>query len=127
MRDLPESLDLLVLARELLLGDLAPLLPPERQRDAHLVATVMAIVAREAAGEGWQEEVKILLGEFYRDRDASLARLATDLRNGAFETSPSRTAAARAILWRLTVAKLSEGNPQFLAANGLRKAVGQST
>jgi hypothetical protein len=31
MRDLPTSLDLLTLARELLLDELAPLLPPERR------------------------------------------------------------------------------------------------
>jgi hypothetical protein len=47
-----------------------------------------------------------------------LARLAADLRNGAFETTPSRESAARAILWRLVLAKLREANPQFLAANG---------
>jgi hypothetical protein len=47
-----------------------------------------------------------------------LRHFAADLRNGAFETSPSREKAARAILWRLTIGKLREGNPQFLAANG---------
>jgi len=55
------------------------------------------------------------------------ARFAADLRNGAFETSPSREAAARVILWRLTIGKLREGNPNFLAANGFRKAGRQST
>ena len=47
-----------------------------------------------------------------------LAHLAADLRNGAFETTPSQETAARAILWRLVLAKLRETNPQFLAANG---------
>jgi len=47
-----------------------------------------------------------------------LSRLAADLRKGAFETTPSREAAARAILWRLVLAKLREANPQFLAGNG---------
>jgi hypothetical protein len=119
MRDLPTSRDLLALARELLMDELLPLLPPERGRDAHLIATAMAIAAREAAGEGWQEDVGSALNTFY-DADGSLARFAADLRNGAFETSPSRMEAARAILWRLTIEKLGEGNPQFLAANGLR-------
>jgi hypothetical protein len=54
-----------------------------------------------------------------------LDRYAADLRNGAFETSPSRESAARAILWRLTIEKLREANPQFLAANGLRNAGGR--
>ena len=155
MRDLPASLDLLTLARELLLDGLAPLLPPERRRDAHLVATVIAIASREVAGEGWPGEFEEALSEFYgeeapaptpsslRGRDLqalasdsspasagglgwgfgeALHRFAADLRNGAFETSPSRAAAARAILWRLTIENLGEGNPQFLAANGFRKA-----
>jgi Domain of unknown function (DUF6285) len=122
MRDLPKSIDLLALARELLLDELTPLLPPERRRDAHLIATTMAIASREAKGEGWQDEITEQLANFYGDRSASLARFAADLRNGAFETSPSRAAAARAILWRLTIEKLREGNPQFLAANGFRKA-----
>ena len=121
MRDLPASRDLLALARELLLDELLPLLPPERERDAHLIATSMAIAAREAAGGSWQEELTGLLCEFYGE-DGSLARFAADLRNGAFETSPSRERAARAILWQLTIAKLREGNPHFLAANGFTQA-----
>ena len=31
---------------------------------------------------------------------------------------PTREARARAILWRLTIARLREANPRFLAANG---------
>ncbi|HXO01123.1 MAG TPA: DUF6285 domain-containing protein [Stellaceae bacterium] len=119
---------MLALARELLLDELAPLLPPQRARDAHLIATAMAIVSREASGgEGWQREIGEALADFYSDRSADLHHFAADLRNGAFETSPSRAAAARAILWRLTIEKLREGNPHFLAANGFRKAGRQST
>jgi aminoglycoside phosphotransferase (APT) family kinase protein len=117
--DLPSSRDLLALARETLLDELLPLLPPERERDAHLIATVMAIAAREQAEEGWQAEIGAALDELYGDA-GSPSCLAADLRNGAFETSPSQETAARAILWRLTIAKLREGNPQFLAANGIK-------
>jgi hypothetical protein len=130
MRDLPASLDLLTLARELLLDELLPHLPPERQRDAHLIATAMAIASREArAGEGWQQQIGELLCRFYDttstgDPMEGLRRFAADLRNGAFETSPSRAAAARAILWRLTIEKLREANPQFLVANGVSDANG---
>jgi aminoglycoside phosphotransferase (APT) family kinase protein len=49
------------------------------------------------------------------DGMALLRRLACDLRAGACET---RGRAARAILWRLTMMKLREGNPLFLAENG---------
>jgi uncharacterized protein DUF6285 len=125
MRDLPESRDLLALARELLLDELLPLLPPERERDAHLIASAMAIASREMVGDGWQSEIAGRLGVLYGE-NGSLARFAGDLRNGAFETSPSRLAAARAILWRMTVAKLREGNPHFLAANGFRGTDGKS-
>ncbi|HML11301.1 MAG TPA: phosphotransferase [Stellaceae bacterium] len=118
-RDLPTTRDLLALARETLLDELLPLLPPERERDAHLIATVMAIAVREAAAGGWQAEIGQALKEFFGG-SGSLVRLAADLRNGAFETSPSREKAARAILWRLTIGKLREGNPHFLAANGIR-------
>jgi hypothetical protein len=47
-----------------------------------------------------------------------LHRLAADLRRGAFERCDMRERTARAILWRLTIIKLREGNPQFLAENG---------
>ena len=125
MRDLPESRDLLTLSRELLLDELLPLLPPERARDTHLIATSMSIAAREGAGDDWQAEIGERLAELYGGH-GTLARLAADLRNGAFETSPSRETAARAILWRLTIAKLREGNPHFLVANGFRSADGKS-
>jgi len=47
-----------------------------------------------------------------------LRRFALDLRMGAFERCDRRGRAARAILWQLTILKLREGNPQFLADNG---------
>jgi hypothetical protein len=122
MRDLPTGLDLLELGRRLLLDDIAPLVPEARQRDLHLVATAIAITAREAAaGQLPVREIAALLGDLYGAEPADpmllLKRLAADLRTGEFETSESRARAARAILWRLTIAKLREGNPQFLAAH----------
>jgi hypothetical protein len=150
MRDLPPSRDLLALARRLLLQKIAPLVPPERRRDVHLAATAIAIALREsAAGDRPAAEIDQLLFGFYakdrphldplpacREREGPaakpcegegrevpvdlLARLAADLRRGAFETTGSRERAARAILWRLTLLKLREGNPGFLAANGFR-------
>jgi hypothetical protein len=45
-------------------------------------------------------------------------RLARELRIGAFENSPERESRARAMLWRLTIAKLRLANPRFLVANG---------
>jgi aminoglycoside phosphotransferase (APT) family kinase protein len=126
MRDLPSGLELAELGRRLLLDEMLPLLPPERHRDLHLVAAAIAIAARETtAGEGPSRDIPGRLAAFYGNgRDAHgpdnalIRRFALDLRNGAFETCPSHESAARAILWRLTIARLREANPQFLAANG---------
>jgi hypothetical protein len=120
MRDLPSGAALLALARKGLLGELAPLLPPERQRELHLLATTIAIAEREAlTGEAPTRDILARLAEFYGAPDgASLHRLAVDLRAGAFDACDMRERAARALLWRLTILKLREGNPQFLAANG---------
>jgi Domain of unknown function (DUF6285) len=121
MRDLPNGAELLALGRELLVDELLPLLPPERRRELRLVATAMAIAEREAtAGGAPAGEIASRLAAFYGGADDDLLRrLAADLRAGAFEACASRAQAAHAILWRLTIVKLREGNPLFLAANGL--------
>ena len=121
MRDRPSGIALLALGRELLIEDLLPLLPPERHRDLRLVATAMAIAEREAMADAAPaHDIRCRLVELYGDLDlvALLRRLAADLRTGAFESCAAREAAARAILWRLTIVKLREGNPVFLAENG---------
>ena len=139
---------LLTLAREILVNELAPLLPEDRRNDALLVAECIAIAAR--AGETGDEPMQAISGQLeslYRHplthpplragsplsrtagegaerTDAGegdvdlLRRFARDLRNGAFETSQRRDRAARAILWRMTIAGLRRSNPNFLAANG---------
>ena len=48
MHDLPDGPALLALARDVLLNDLMPLLPPERRLEALLVANCMAVAEREA-------------------------------------------------------------------------------
>src|SRR5439155_782636 len=54
------------LDRRLLLDEVLPLLPPERHRDLHLVATAIAIAAREtAAGEGAIEDMRCQVSELY--------------------------------------------------------------
>jgi Domain of unknown function (DUF6285) len=124
MRDLPTGPALLALAREVLLNDLLPLLPPESRLDARLVANSMAIAEREAM-EGAEASEEILRGlkELYGDATgdgelAGLRRLASDLRAGAFDSSAQCERRARDVLWRLTIAKLRRANPRFLAANG---------
>ena len=147
LRDLPSGRELLALGRSLLLDELVPLLPAERHREARLVATAMAIARREVlAGDDLAREIRAELqtsygataphphlhpacgervaeseprtGDGIVSFDEMLARFAADLRNGAFELCRAREEGARAILWRLTILKLREGNPEFLAANG---------
>ncbi len=139
MHDLPHGPALLALARDVLVNDLLPLLPAERRLDARLVANCIAVAEREAGADLTADPIFRELASFYeperpspsrvagegRERseggeDAAdhLRRLARELRIGAFENSPEREAHARAILWRLTIARLRLANPRFLAANG---------
>jgi hypothetical protein len=137
MRDLPAGPTLLALARDVLLNDLMPLLPPGSRLDVRLVANSMAIAEREVgAGETPLRDIAVqvqnLLGEnsdldrstrYSAAREPTIAdplrRFASALRTGAFEGSQQRDREARAILWRLTLAKLRQANPRFLTANGL--------
>jgi uncharacterized protein DUF6285 len=124
MRDRPEGPALLALARAILLDERLPLSPQECRPDARLVARAMAIAEREsAAGETPLAALARELADFYEaapgDADALWRRFAQDLRAGAFEDDARRERAARAVLWRLTLAKLRTANPQFLAENGL--------
>ena len=122
--DLPPASALLALARDVLVNDLLPLLPPERQLDARLVANCMAIAEREAGVDAQaQGAIDRQLETLYRSAAGEPAprrwhRFARDLRIGGFENSPERAAHARAILWRLTIARVRLANPRFLAANG---------
>ena len=131
MHDLPEGPALLARARDVLLTDLLPLLPPERRFEALLVANCMALAEREANTDLPESPILRELAMLYHPEGPSqpipatvgegseiLRRFACELRNGAFENSPDRDTRARAILWRMTIARLRLANPKFLAANG---------
>ena len=121
IRDRPTGLELLELGREVLLDQVQPLLPDARHRELHLLTTAIAIARREAqAANSPYEDIHARLAAFYESPPAKMlfSRFAADLRNGAFETSGPRESDARAILWAMTIARLRESNPQFLAANG---------
>ena len=122
MHDLPTGPALLALARDVLLQELTPLLPADRRQDALLVAKCMAIAEREAetGGEPAQLVLRELAMLYEAESCCLLHRFAHDLRIGAFEGSELREGAALALMWRLTIAKLRQSNPSFLAANGFR-------
>ena len=127
MRDLPTGSTLLALARDVLLGDLMPLLPEEARLDARLVANSMAIAEREAeAAVGLRKAIARELEKLYRwtgegEEPENLLRcFARDLRVDRFKGSEPQERKAREILWQLTISKLRQANPRFLAANGFR-------
>jgi len=118
MHDAPSGTALLALAGEVLLSELMPLLPEDRRPDALLVARCIAIAQREAKTRAAPDpELRVLYGSG-SGTDELLRRFARELRIGAFENFPDRELCGRAILWRLTIAKLRQSNPEFLAANG---------
>ena len=123
MRDLPTGPSLLALARDVLLNDLLPLLPEQHRLDARLVANSMAIAEREGVlDEDSKRRILRELAALYGAAETGpelLNHFARDLRGGVFEGSMPRDRNARAILWRLTIFKLRQANPRFLAANGL--------
>jgi aminoglycoside phosphotransferase (APT) family kinase protein len=121
--DLPRGPDLLALAREVLLADLMPLLPPERRLDARLIANCMAIAERESRvppkGNSLLGAMRGVLPQGAGDPETALwRRLARELRIGGFENSPEYREQVRAILWHSTIARLRLANPRYLAASG---------
>ena len=117
--------------------ELLPLLPPERHRELRLVATAMAIAEREAAGRrragsGDRGAASATFTDRRRParkagrgcralpKRATLRRFAARPARRRIRAMRGARADARAILWRLTILKLREGNPGFLARQRLR-------
>jgi aminoglycoside phosphotransferase (APT) family kinase protein len=110
MRDLPLAADLVALA------DGVP--REDRRREDALVARCHGIAAREQADDAREyDAVRAALIALYGDGDdaALLGCLAAAIRSGHLDRpGPERTHAARLLL-QLTVQKLRESNPAFLA------------
>jgi hypothetical protein len=109
MRDPPDSAFLLALAREAQApGD-----------EFELAARARAIAERErAAGDAPVERLRRALAERYGEGgiDGLLCRLAGEIRAGAADVPGPTRAALRPVLWAMTVQKLAESNPDYLAA-----------
>ena len=130
MRDEPDALGLLAIAREALLAELMPLLPAERRYEALMVAGALAAAAREIeAGDAPLREELRELAEFLGERPGEggppgeellrlNARLAALIRAGAFDRPGPERAALIRHLRAATVRKLRETNPKYLAAEG---------
>ena len=131
MRNTPQASELLELARDVLLQDLAPLLPEERRYDLLMIAAVLAIVARELEGTGAAPalELETLLG-FYPDAGAPAEgsapedrltglnrRLAAEVRAGVHDGSHD----LHGHLTKVITAYLSESNPKVLERQAGKK------
>lgn len=109
MRDRPDGPTLAALARQAMRSG----------GEAELVARALAIAAREAAaGAAPVEAVRARLARRYGAGtiEALMGRLAAEIRAGAFDAPGPERDALRRLLWEITVAKLAESNPDYLAA-----------
>jgi hypothetical protein len=123
MRVLPSGAELARLAREKLLEELLPLLPPEAHYAARMAANAMAIAARELGSDtGCEEEVSRLMTLLPEWKPAAAgddavregARvLAGTIRSGRFDTGGPRKGLARH-LQVTTEERLAVSNPKAL-------------
>lgn len=104
----PAAADLLATARDMLLKDLLPALPPDKAFAARMVANAMAIAARAAAQDGGWEA-------------AALARMpgdpaffAASIREGRFDPGTPHHGEAAALLDEITRARCAVSAPRAL-------------
>lgn len=121
MRDLPTGPELAALAEEWAAKiDTVP--PEERALARAMIERCRSIAAREAAaGETPLAPIRRVLIELYGavESAAHLARLAGDIRVGKFDAPGAARQQVHALLHALTLQKLREANPRFLAAHGI--------
>jgi hypothetical protein len=118
MRDRPDGAQLLALAREL--EEIAPRLPSEERVDPALLARARAIAERERqAGDAPLAACREALVALYGPGDLAdlFERLAREIRAGTYDAGAERDRVYR-LLWAVTLQKLRESNPDYLAASG---------
>lgn len=121
MRDRPDAEILLTLARQAL-DELPALAPAAQREEAALIERCLAVAEREFSyGATGFAECRTMLAALYGEdwQEGLLARLAADIAAGAFDGPGHQRAALCRLLWRMTVQKLRESNPDWLAVNGL--------
>lgn len=110
MRDTPTAEALLLQARKTLLEDLLPALPDARRYEALMVASAMAIAAREIAAEDMSTHEAVAMAKLI-DGNPSAEGLATAIRSGQKDGD----AVVHAFLLREAAARLAISNPKLLA------------
>jgi hypothetical protein len=94
MLERPDGADLLATAREVVLRELLPALPPEKSLAARMVAAAMGLALREhTAGGEWQAALQARLRLLVDAPDSrALERLAAEIRRGAHDPGTPRDA-----------------------------------
>lgn len=111
LREPPESPDLLATAREVLLNDILPAVPPEKAFAARMIANAMAIAGREAAQDGaWQEDATTRMAALAGDARA----FAAAIRAGRFDPGTPDHAQVAALLNDMTRARCAVSAPRAL-------------
>ena len=110
LREEPQAPDLLATAREVLLNDLLPALPPDKAFAARMVANAMAIASREAAQDDWESAMLSRMAALTGDPRA----FAAAIRGGRFDPGTPRHREAAALLDDLTRARCAVSAPKAL-------------
>jgi hypothetical protein len=104
----PMAADLLATAREVLLNDLLPALPPDKAFAARMVANAMAIAARAAAQDSTWDAAALAR------MPGTPADFAAAIRDGRFDPGTARHADAAALLDDITRARCIVSAPRAL-------------
>lgn len=110
LREEPQAPDLLATAREVLLNDLLPALPPDKAFAARMVANAMAIAAREATQDAWEPAMLARMAALAGDPHA----FAAAIREGRFDHGTADHARAAALLDDMTRARCAVSAPKAL-------------
>ena len=132
MREKPDAVDLLAIARHTFIEELLPHIPEDIRYAGLMVANAMAIARREIeAGEAPGRHELAALAELYDEvppaanatalREAIEGhgrRLVADIRVGLFDAPSTRRQAVRALLFETTRQRLRISNPKHLKSRG---------
>jgi histidine ammonia-lyase len=108
LRERPDAPELLEAAREALLAELLPALPPERQLAARMAANAMAIAARAVRQAPWEAALLAHVP------DGSLAAFAAAIRAGRHDPGTPGHAAALSWLREATRRRCEVSAPRAL-------------